>query len=209
MANFYSVSKDLEISSSSTSTYVNPGIHENVLLVDVQYSTTEKGNEFLAFYFEDANGDKLSHTEWPVTPVKPFETMSSEEKEKFLTKLDNQKRRIGQIVTTFIPREQYNFEVNSFKEYAENIVKLLQNSLKTVPVRVKVVLNNKDFTTLPNYWKYIFIEPMTIPSDKSKIRIFSSIDKLVKDRPNIVSNSVIDVVDIEDKATDNHNEIPF
>lgn len=208
MANFYSVTKELEINSNlNSTTYIDAGIHENLLLVDVVYDTSDKGNEFLAFYFENASGDKLSHTEWPVNPIKPFDTMTSEEREAFLEKIDNQKRRIGQIVTTFVSRDKYEFQVNSFKEYAENIINILKGSLRTVPVRVKVVYNKKNFTTLPNYWKYIFIEPMTIAKENSKIRILS-IDNMVKAKPNVKSEPIFDSVTdkVEDKQMD---EIPF
>lgn len=206
MANFYSVTKDLEINSSiNSTTYIDAGIHENIQLVDVVYGTTDNNNEFLAFYFENEHGDKLSHTEWPAVPIKPFDAMNSEERVAFLEKIDNQKRRIGQIVTTFISREQYDFEVNSFKEYAENIIRLLKSSLRTKPVRVKVIYNKKNFTSLPNYWKYVFIEPMTVAKEDSKIRILS-IDKMVKDRPNIKSEPILDLIEKEDTKVD---DIPF
>jgi len=48
----YKVSKDLQVGGSGNS-YISPGIHENISLTNVEYRVSEKGNEFLAFYFEN------------------------------------------------------------------------------------------------------------------------------------------------------------
>lgn len=208
MNNIYSVTKDLNIKDNSNyNTYLEAGIHEDVVLTDVKYGVTEKGFEYLTFTFENKQGDKGTHTEYQVFSDKQYEAMLPEDRERFLEKIDNQKRRIGQIVTTFVTREQYEFQANDFKTYAENIINILKDSLNTVPVRIKFVYNNRGFTTLPSYWKYIFIEPMTITKEQSKIRILS-IDKMKRDVPNIKSqpNTEIEDLVVTNKSTD---DIPF
>jgi hypothetical protein len=186
MTNLYSVTSNLEVTGNATS-YISPGIHENIKMVNVEYDTTDKGNEYVAFYFEDERGDKLSHTEWPVKPTKPLDAMSDEEKKTFLALIDNQKRRVGQIVTCFVPKESYTFNADSFKQFAENIIKILGTSFKTKTVRVKIVYNNKNYTTLPNYWRYTFIEPMSVSTAESRIRLLN-IDKIERTEPDIVSS---------------------
>ena len=206
MIDTYSVDKNLEV-VLNTAKFIGPGIQENVYLKEIKHGNTDKGNEFLAFYFEDAAGFKLSHTEWPVNAMKPLEEMTEVEATNYLTKKDNQKRRIGQIVCTFIPKDNYNFVVpsNTFKEYAENIIRLLEGKTEDIPIRVKVVYNNKNFTTLPNYWKYTFIEQMSIPSEKSSIKPLN-IDKFVRTTPDLISNGIDSLSPIKEVSKE---DLPF
>jgi hypothetical protein len=211
--NLYSVSKDIQVVSNMPS-FIPPGIHENIRLIDVKYEMSDKGNWYLAFYFENEQGDKLSHTEFPVNPIKAFEELTQEEKISFFLKVENQRKRIGQIVTAFIPKEQYDFESDSFEDFAKNIIKLLTPSLNVVKVRVKVIYNNKNFTTLPNYWKHQFIENMSVPSEKSKIKILNiDVEHMERTKANFVSKvEVNDVLDVDEKMSTeevNDNNLPF
>jgi hypothetical protein len=181
----YSVDKNLEVKTNSRS-FITTGIHENIRLVNVAYGTTPRGVEFLSFYFEDERGDTLSQTEFPVSLRKPLDSMSEQEKEMYLGSIDTQKRRVGQIVTTFVSKEKYSFVANTFKEFAENIIRILNDRDKSILARVKVVYNKKNYTTLPSYWKFPFIEPMTVSKEDSKIRILN-IDNMVKKEADLES----------------------
>jgi len=197
---------------SDAASYMNAGIHENVVLTKVEYNISKNGNEFLAFYFNDEYGDSLSHTEYAPKPRVPFEELDSKDKEAFYNRVNNQRKRIGQIVTSFISKDLYDFTSNSFKEFAETIVKLLQSSINNTKVRIKVVYNNKNFTTLPSYWKHRFIENMNIPKEESRIKLLD-IDTLTKTKPNIISkvNEVLDTEDDLDPLSvpEMKDEIPF
>lgn len=206
MANNYSVSTDLEVRSNFSS-YIEAGIKENLKLVDVAYGVSPKGREFLSFYVEDEHGDKMSHTEWQVGLSKPFDAMSDQEKQAYLSSVDTQKRRVGQIVTTFIPREKYSFVANTFKEFAENIIRILDQRDKDQLFRAKIVYGNKNWTTFPNYWKYTFIESMSVPKEESKIRILN-IDNMVKKAPDVESNPIEDAGIPDTKETSN-TDLPF
>jgi len=171
-----SVTADLQ-----ASTYIQPGIVENIELVKVVYQTTET-SEFLAFYFEDDQNDKLSHTEWPMKFKRPLDQMSSEEQEKALGLIKRQKRLIAQIVEAILGKGAADsIKANNFQEYAEAVVKLLTGKFEGIKLRAKVVYDYRGFTSLANNPRYRFIEPMTITKEKSAIRILAN-DRLT--RPN-------------------------
>jgi hypothetical protein len=159
------MSLNIKTENVRTFTFMEPGIHENVELTEVKYGISEKGNEYLAFYFKNDNNEQLSHTEW-----KP----SDSEQERIV----NQMRRVKHIVTKFVPESEYVFNANSFKEFAENTIRILGNKNKGKKIRIKVTYSNTGFTDLPNYVP--FIESMDIPKEKSQLKI-SSIDKVTKD----------------------------
>lgn len=212
--NFNSIIEEPTIDSKEKKTYIKPGIQENLFLIDIKYDKTEKGNEFLAFYFKDKFGDELSHTEWPPRADKPIESMNEKEREDLIKKVENQKKRIKQIVKTYLPNETFDFRANSFEEFAKLIISLLKGKVENVPVRVKVVLSDDNFTTLPKYSKYTFIEPMTITTEQSRMRLLN-IDKVERVVPNIKSKSSTVEIETGSETTEikeevkNPNDLPF
>lgn len=203
----YSVNTDLQVRTNAKS-FVPPGITEKLNLVKTIYGVSPKGFEYISFNFEDEFGDTFSHSEYQPTMSKPFEAMNDQEKQSYLSAVDTQKRRIGQIVTTFVPREKYSFVANTFKEFAENIIRILDERDKSILCRGKIVLNKKNWTTFPSYWKYTFIESMAIPKEESKIRILN-IDNIVKKEADIESipDEGIDIPEVEDQPK--KSDLPF
>jgi len=176
----YNVTAELPYESTSDN-FMDVGIHENVEMTRVEYGKTEK-NEFIAFYFVGADGSKLSHTEW-----KPTER-SMDTPEKLAEKELNQMSRIKQIVLNFIPEANFVFQANSFEDFAKKVIALLGTTYVGVKLRLKVVYSGK-YTSLPNYWKFRFIERMdTVPADKSKIKVLS-IDKMNRTPDPIPTNT--------------------
>jgi hypothetical protein len=131
------------------------------------YKQTENGNKFLAFYFKNSAGETVSRTEWE---VKKTDRITQEQYE---SKIVNQISRIKQIVTKYIPEEQYNSDVNTFEDFCKKTIELLGDKHKDVKIRIKVVYDSNGYTTLPNYSKYQFIESMDISSDSSKIKVLN------------------------------------
>jgi len=151
--------------------FLDIGIHENGELTGVEYKVSNEGNEYMVFTF--SKDDKvLTHTEW-----KPRD----EDSEKLENKTKNQIKRVKHIITKFIPEEKYVLNVENFKQFCEETIRLLGEAYKGKKVRLKVVYSYNNYTSLPNYVP--FIETMDIPFDKSKLEI-SSIDKMTKDRPD-------------------------
>lgn len=191
----YITTNNMEV-SMKTPPYVPGGIQENLKLTDVRYETTTKGNKFLAFTFKDSVGKTVTHTEWPTKSTDPKEILDYQ---------DKQVRRIGQIVDSVVGLKDYNINVNSFEEYAQTIVELLAKRNPEDLYRVKVVYNNKGFTTLPSYWKPRFIESMKIPKEESNIVILTN-DKVIRPIPDVVSTD--GEVDL-DLPIDSKDKLPF
>ncbi len=153
--------------------FIPVGINENVTLKSAKLDKSPNGNSYLEIVFEK-DGATLSQTEWKPTK---FDTMSDEDLQK---KVDTQFSRMMQILLCFYTDEQLIFNGTTFEAFAKEVVDYLNNADKTKLLKVKVVYNNKGYTTLPNYAKYTFIEPMTLEQDKKSAIVELSIDNFVK-----------------------------
>lgn len=154
--------------------YISTGIIENVSLKSARAEVSPNGNNFLEITFEK-DGATLVHTEWE--PIMGQFVTSEEELQK---KADNQYSRMLQILICFYKDEEINFEGESFKEFSKYVALMLNSANKDIKLRVKVVYNDKGYTTLPNYAKYTFIEPMILPEGKSSAIVKLNIDKFEK-----------------------------
>jgi hypothetical protein len=175
----YSITPDVQKKDVSNR-YMGPGIHENCELTLIEYKKTDKGSEFIAFYFENELKEKLSHTEWRVMPRRDLATMNEKDSSIYFSLVTSQITRINAIATTFISEEKFR-EVKgvTFEDFCNNAILVIGNSYKGVKVRLKVVYDKRNFTALPSYTNYDWIEPMTIPKEQSKIKILGK-DKLTK-----------------------------
>lgn len=172
MNNMYKVDASVKLDIAK-SNYIEAGIHENIELKEVRYGVSDKGNEFIAFKFEDENGAVLTQTEWKA---------SGKTEEQTLSKTINQIKRLKQIALVFMTENEYVINADSFKGFAEATIKLLGNKFVGKKVRIKAVYSDTGYVTLPNYSKFTFIEPMTTPKEKSLIKILS-MDKTTRPEP--------------------------
>lgn len=191
-----------KIEVSNGNKYLEAGIHDNVKLVSARAATSINGNKFLEIKFEK-EGKELIHTEWEPTPNP---TVSAEENQK---KATNQVSRIMQILKCFYPKEALTFSGESYSEFINWVVNLLNTADKSKLVRLKVVYNSKGYTTLPNYAKFIFIEPMNLPEGQSSKISILGIDTIVK--PTVVADKeAIEINPLEStNTTSSANDLPF
>lgn len=179
--------------------YIPVGIQENVALKSAKVTTSPNGNLFLEITFEK-DGATLTQTEWKPTK---FGNMSDEDLQK---KEDTQFSRMMQILLCFYKDEELIFNATNFEGWAEEIANYLNRADKSKLLRVKVVYNNKNYTTLPTYAKYTFIEPMSIPKEESSI-IELGIDKFTR---SVVADqeSNTDPLNVVEE-TSSENDLPF
>lgn len=191
-----------KIEVSNGNKYLEAGIHDDVKLVSARAATSINGNKFLEIKFEK-EGKELVHTEWEPTPNP---TVSAEENQK---KATNQVSRIMQILKCFYPKEALTFSGESYSEFINWVVNLLNAADKSKLVRLKVVYNSKGYTTLPNYAKFIFIEPMNLPEGQSSKISILGIDTIVK--PTVVADKeAIEINPLEStNTTSSANDLPF
>lgn len=203
MQGLYTVNNATQTATSNTA-WIEPGIHENLKLVEVKYDISKNGKEFLAFYVENENGDKVSNTEWPFKMKKPLEEMTTDERDIAISIIENQKSKVKQIVEIFKPG--FNIEASSFKEFAEKTIAFLGDTYKDKLFRLKVVYDKRGYTTFAQSARYVFIEGMDIERENSKIRILPS-DRLT--RPpreadqEVVESNPLDIEDLPKEDSSN------
>lgn len=179
----YNVTVDLPYEQKDAN-FIDAGIHENVEMTKIEYGISQSGKEFIAFYFVDAKGAKGSHTEWKA---------SAETPEKLVEKEMNQMSRIKQIALCFVTKEQFVFSAISFEDFAKKTIAIIGDKFKGVKLRVKFVYSGTKYTSLPNYWKFRFIERMDTNGNlgdnnkESSIKVMG-IDKLER-TPDPVSTT--------------------
>jgi hypothetical protein len=174
----YNVTKEIE-SESRSNNFMGPGIHDNCELkhkdatkYPILFGVSPNGKKFAAFHFLNSNNEVLVHTEW-----EPFD----EDETKLTNKTLNQIKRFKHIITKYVPKESFEgFKAENFEEFVNKSIRILGNAHVGKKVRVKVTLNNSNFTSLPNYTP--FLELMSTPV--STLSINTAMDKMVKDKPD-------------------------
>lgn len=195
----YSKERAQKIEKNDTK-YIPAGIQENVALKSARVTTSPQGNMFLEIVFEK-DGATLTQTEWKPTK---FGNMTEEDLQK---KEDTQFSRMMQILLCFYKDEELIFNATSFADWAAEIADYLNKADKSKLLRVKIVYNNKGYTTLPTYAKYTFIEPMSVSKEDSAI-IELGIDKFT--RPVVADKEeVVDTLSITETSNDDPNGLPF
>lgn len=188
--------KDVQ-SEVSGINFMDVGIHENCELKRIEYRVSDKGSEFMAFYFEDEKGKTLAHTEYKPNDDDP-DTLNN--------KITNQIKRVKHIATKFITNEQFDCAFDTFKEFAEKTIKALGTSFVGKKVRLKVIYSWNNYTSLPKYVP--FIESMDVLKEKSVLEI-SSIDKMTKDKRDEfpkVDNPLEDLLSDSEEEDTNESE---
>jgi len=195
----YSKERAQKIEKNDTK-YIPAGIQENVALKSARVTTSPQGNMFLEIVFEK-DGATLTQTEWKPTK---FGNMTEEDLQK---KEDTQFSRMMQILLCFYKDEELIFNATSFADWAAEIADYLNKADKSKLLRVKIVYNNKGYTTLPTYAKYTFIEPMSVSKEDSAI-VELGIDKFT--RPVVADKEeVVDTLSITETSNDDPNGLPF
>lgn len=195
----YSKERAQKIEKNDTK-YIPAGIQENVALKSARVTTSPQGNMFLEIVFEK-DGATLTQTEWKPTK---FGNMTEEDLQK---KEDTQFSRMMQILLCFYKDEELIFNATSFADWAAEIANYLNKADKSKLLRIKIVYNNKGYTTLPTYAKYTFIEPMSVSKEDSAI-IELGIDKFT--RPVVADKEeVVDTLSVTETSNDDPNGLPF
>jgi len=206
----YDLTLNIETEQNSLS-YIEPGIHENLELAKpdgsypIVYERSKNNSEFIAFHFMNSDKQTFVHTEWLPSSDKP---------EALEKKTANLSKRLLHIGKKFVDESQLKFKAETFEQLARKIISIIGDNYKGKKLRCKIIYNNKNFTTFPNYVP--FVESMTIPTEKSKLRM-SPDDKVVKSKadlllttpnPFLVETPTGGDVDYTNQAG-NQNDLPF
>lgn len=178
--------------------FIPAGIHENVTLKSARVAESPTGSKFLEIVFEK-NGATLTQTEWKPTKFEDMDDSALQKKE------DTQFSRMMQILLCWYSNEQLVFNGTSFEEFSQEVANYLNNADKSKKVRVKIVYNDKGYTTLPSYARYTFIEPMVLPEGQTSSIIELRIDNFTKP---VVADTETPVANLTSISTSSDNADP-
>lgn len=178
--------------------FIPAGIHENVTLKSARVAESPTGLKFLEIVFEK-NGATLTQTEWKPTKFEGMDDSTLQKKE------DTQFSRMMQILLCWYSDEQLVFNGTSFEEFSQEVVNYLNNADKSKKLRVKIVYNDKGYTTLPSYARYTFIEPMVLPEGQTSSITELRIDNFTKP---VVADTETPVANLTSTSTSSDNADP-
>ena len=212
LKNLYSISSNTT-TASNKATYIEAGIHKNIELKEIKKGVAKNGSDFIAIYFENETGDKLSYTEFPLKFNKALEEMNEEDLSKALRRIGYQMARWRQICEVFKPfTPTTELTANDFSGFIDNIIKFIGDSYKGIKLRVKVVYDDRNYTTFDSNPNVTFIENMSKVSDEqSKIRILPG-DKMKRILPDVEKKEVNEVESIVENTAiekDKRDDLPF
>ncbi len=162
------------------------GITENVELSKVAYENSKQdgsGKDVLTFTFTATNGSQFRKIFWDIDPVRVAKlnqdypsTHSRDNKEKGYVKgqtktdaqaieiaYDDFNRNIKHILTKYMSEEDAMIKnVNSYKEFAQQIVKKLAGKYEGKKMRLKTIYNKNGYLDTPRFGNYI--ESMSVES---------------------------------------------
>ena len=194
-----------EVTTSTSQTYINPGISENIELSH-RVATSPNGNAFIEYTYTNEAGQKVIRTEWEVNELPQFNDMtpgqqdmvskraeenkiSTEEARKLITEgsVKAQMKRIINVAKLFVPED--DLKGQSFKSYLDFITFVsnkIGTSCKDVKLRVKFVYDRKGFVNTPEYvsGSNIWIERADkVAKEDSTIEVLAT-DKMQRDAVN-------------------------
>lgn len=149
---------------------MSAGTNENVTLDRVAYEPFKNdgtGDKVLKFEFVNEAGQTFTHTEWEIQPdrVKQNAKAWGKDYKELLEKdLKEMSERIKHIMAAYMPYSEIKVSGATWEEFARAIIDNLGDKFKNVPVRIKLILNKKDYCTFPKRAINDFITPMSAPN---------------------------------------------
>ena len=172
----FNIDNSLQVKESSLASYMNPGLHDDCEFVGVTKKIASNSRPYLEFSFKNADGETLNHAEWDTDPERITPKPGETKDEAVQRKVKNMLMRIKHIATKFIQEDQFVIKAASFDDLCGAVVTALTGKGIGKKVRLKVVYNYNDYSSLPNYCP--FIESMD--NDPSTLKINPSFDKMEK-----------------------------
>jgi hypothetical protein len=176
----YDLTLNIE-TEQSTSTFILPGIHENLRLAKpdgsapITFEKSKNGNNFIAFNLLNPEGLTFVHTEYEP---------SDDDAEKLKKKQANLTKRLLHIGKKLVDESALKqIKTESFEQLAKSYINIIGDSYKGKLFRGKIIYNNKNYTTFPNYVP--FLESMSVPTEASKLKMATD-DKVVKTKADVI-----------------------
>lgn len=149
--------------NQTTSKYLSGGIVKDAVLTGVKFETSPTGKKFIEISFAK-DGQTVSKTEWEP------QRRQMDTDETFAIKERNLAGRLSCYIDCFYDSitPEIEFEGSSYTELANWFITLMNKVDMTKKLNIKVVYNKDGYPTLPDYYKYVFVEPAEKPETWTK-----------------------------------------
>jgi len=172
-----------DINANTESTFVpfTPGIQENCVLEAVKYEPADKEGlkeKVLRFVFRGPKGEIHTETVFPINKENTLRAAQSFNRnpQEFLNdEVEALTGKVMHIMTTFIPKETAFLTATSWEDFCQQVIAKMGVSFAGIPIRIKLILNSKDYLQLPKKAKAPFIQKM---SEASKLSINPKYDNM-------------------------------
>lgn len=160
---------DNQVETPKSNAPMPAGINQNVRLLGVFFEALRQdgtGGNVLKFNFEDASGRRFRHTEFEVDVERQrmqAKQWGKDPEKQVRNALMGLSGRIKHILSCYLPADKVVISGNTWDEFGGNVVTLLGEAFKGVDVRVKLILNNKDYCMFPKQAFRPFIQRMDTP----------------------------------------------
>lgn len=159
-------------------TIIQPGIHENMFLKEVNVSLEDDENKYIEFVFNDKD-----NTYYPISRryYEPKMGGFVDTEDKLVKAVNRFNSVMANISRNLLGNKYTVVGVKTFDEFIMKVKRDLQAAINKVPVRLVVVLNNNDFPTLRSFSPVI--ESMSIVPSKLALSRFDKIESDAKQKP--------------------------
>jgi hypothetical protein len=145
---------------TATGKFIPAGIQDNITLKNVEFlDDAGNGNPALEITFEDSEGRTVNK--------RYFDPSKSQyDPQKAVNKFN----KVAKNIATKFLGDNATLSGTDFKSFSQNLIaQLTPHFGSATKLRVKVILNNADYPTLPGYAP--ICELMTVPKDQTQLKI--------------------------------------
>lgn len=169
--------------NTGASVYLPGGIHQNVTLKSIDFEPAKEGAEkALRFKFEK-EGMNFIHTEFKITKEgieRAAKLFQKSAKEVGADEFKKQGERLKHLLVAFYPETKIQLTGDGWEDFCKKYLELAGDLFKGEQFRLKVIYNNKGYTTFPNRAISPFIQNMKQPN---ALVINPKYDKVVPPQP--------------------------
>jgi len=151
----YTINENLKVDSTGSVSAIPVGINEGVSFEGVTKKQDKNGKSYLSFSFKDSEDNELMHNEFEVNPDYVTPKAGESKEDAINRRVNNMLIRVKHICTQFIAKDKFVVSGTTYDEFCNNLINLMSTANTSAELRLKVVLNYKDYSSLPNFTPFI------------------------------------------------------
>lgn len=152
------------------SNYLPAGTNENVSIDSIEFSPLKEGNPSVLQFNFSKGGATFRHVEFPIDEEREREyaqrnpdTGSAEEQIRKAQQAQGE--RIKHILSAFMSGKKLELTASTYDEFCTKLINFIDKQYVGKLFKIKLVLNNKDYTKFPTR----AIKPFIVPQDSTVV----------------------------------------